>query len=778
MKKFSAAFLAAVLFLTCSFATLNMTVYANDAVTVKSGDVFWKIARDAGLTIDELKALNPQIKNINLIYPGDKINVSTGMSATAAPAPVSAPAPAPSTGGKASVVSTEVNGHNGPIAVETTVDNGKITAVKITKHNESPVISDLAISRIPEDIVKYQSVGVDVVSGATITSNAIIKAVTDALPKLGLDVAAFSAKPAASTKKAADIEKTADVIVIGGGGAGLAAAVSAHQNGAKVIVIEKMPKLGGNTVISGAAYNTADPERQLKMDPPIEDSPDKHFEQTFAGGDEKANPELVRTFVDNSLSTLHWLESIGMEWTDEVFTVLGGMWPRAHKPVKPLGTGYIDALSSYISKNSDGIELMLETKGESLIAKDGVVTGVIASGRSGNTITLKANNGVVIATGGFGANVEMRDKYNKSWPSLTNIKTTNHPGATGDGLAMAEAVGANLIDLDYIQLLPMGDPNTGSLSGNIEQDVEKRIFVNKDGNRFVAEDARRDVMTSALFEQRDTYMWVILDKHSYPTGDTKNNFNESIDQLVSEGRAFKADTLEDLAAQIKVDPANLVKAVEEFNKAVDAGTDSFGRKLFSQKIDTAPFYAGGRMPTVHHTMGGIQINTSTQVLNKNGDVIKGLYAAGEVTGGIHGTNRLGGNALADAHTFGKIAGEAAATGKSSTASTAPAAPAPAAAAPPQAPEVSKGIYTAGSYTASARGFGGDVEVTVQVDENKILSVTAKGDSETAGIGTPALDKLPDAIVAANSADVDTIAGATVTSNAIISAVKSALEDAK
>lgn len=352
-----------------------------------------------------------------------------------------------------------------------------------------------------------------------------------------------------------------------------------------------------------------------------------------------------------------------MEFQDKVFTVLGGLWPRAHAPVKPLGTGFIETFMDYINKNNTEMEVLVNTQATELIMEAGKVTGVKAKSPDGEVI-VKANNGVVIASGGFAGNVEMRDKYNKNWPSLTNLKTTNHPGATGDGLIMAEAVGANLIDMEQLQLLPMGDPNTGSLSGNIEQGVENRIFVNKDGNRFVDEGARRDVMTKALFEQEDTFMWVVLDSHSYPTGDVRNHFNESIDELVTEGRAFKADTLEDLAEQIGVNPENLVKAVNEFNKCVETKTpDEFGRTLYEFKIDQAPFYAGARVPTVHHTMGGIQINTEARVLDKNGNIIPGLFAAGEVTGGIHGTNRLGGNALADINVFGKIAGENAAKNK-------------------------------------------------------------------------------------------------------------------
>ena len=212
--------------------------------------------------------------------------------------------------------------------------------------------------------------------------------------------------------------------------------------------------------------------------------------------------------------------------------------------------------------------------------EDNRVVGVKAESPEGELI-LKANNGVVIATGGFGNNVEMREEYNAIWPSLVNLKSTNHPGATGDGITMAKSVGANLIGMEQIQLLPMGDPETGSLSGNIEKSVENRIFVNKEGKRFVDEGARRDVMTKALFEQEDAFMWVILDSKNYPTGEHKNNFNESIDELVAAGRAFKGDTLEELAEKIGVNPDNLVEAVNKFNEAVETGgPDEFG-KLYS-----------------------------------------------------------------------------------------------------------------------------------------------------------------------------------------------------
>ena len=554
--------------------------------------------------------------------------------------------------------------HGDDVVVEVTVDKKEIKEIKILENHETPGVSDAAFKRIPKAIIDGQTLNVDSVAGASYSSKAIIGAVTEALTKAGADLDKLSAKAESTDAVSAATEVlNADVVVIGAGGAGLAAAVSAHQNSASVIVFEKMPSVGGNTIISGAAYNCADPEFQAKFG--IEDSVDKHFEQTYNGGDQQGDPELIRTLVENALPTLKWLEGMGMEFKDHIFTVLGGLWPRAHKPVKPLGTGFIGTYMDYINSH-DGITVMTDTKATDIYLEDDGKGGkrasvVKATGLNG-TVVAQGHKAVIIATGGFGNNVEMRQKYDKLWGTLDeSIKSTNHPGATGDGIAMAKNIGAALAGMEYIQLLPMGDPKTGSLSGNIEQGVENRIFVNKDGNRFVDEGQRRDVMTKALFEQEDAYMWIILDSHNYPTRDTKNNFNESIQELLDQGRAFEGNTIEELAGKIGVDPANLKAAVDGFNAAVETGgPDEFGRTLFQYKIDTPPYYAGGRMPTVHHTMGGIKINTKAQVIDTEGNIIPGLYAAGETTGGIHGTNRLGGNALPDINVFGKIAGENAA----------------------------------------------------------------------------------------------------------------------
>ncbi|MEG0359659.1 MAG: flavocytochrome c [Anaerorhabdus sp.] len=567
-----------------------------------------------------------------------------------------------STGYKAGTYNAEAAGMNGPVKVEVTVTTDKIEKIVITEHAETPSISDLAISDMPTRIVDAQGLGVDTVSGATITSKAILEAVGLAMKDAGADVEALKQIKGAEVAKEEDKEYTADVVVIGAGGAGLAAAVTANQDGASVIVIEKMPKVGGNTILAGGALNAVDEGSETAV--ANEDSVELHYTQTYEGGDKQGDPELVRTLVENAWDGVEWLQSLGMEFKEGTFTVLGGMWPRAHKPVEPVGTGFFNAYQNYIDSN-ENIDLYLETTAKEFIVEDGKVVGVVAEGKTGNKITIHANNGVILATGGFAKNVEMRQEYNTLWANLDEtIKSTNHAGATGDGIAMAEAVGAELVQMGNIQLLPMGDPETGSLSGNIEMGVENRIFVNDEGNRFVDEGARRDVMTNALFEQPNSHMWVILDSHDYPTGDEVNNFNESINQLVADGRAFKGDTLEELAEQIGVDPANLVSAVEGFNSHVtDKSADEFGRTLYKDPINQGPFYAGARVPTVHHTMGGVKINTDAQVINTNGEIIPGLYAAGEVTGGIHGANRLGGNALTDTVVFGRIAGASAAASK-------------------------------------------------------------------------------------------------------------------
>lgn len=542
-------------------------------------------------------------------------------------------------------------GYKNDIKVEVTVSKDEIKDIKVIEFKDTPVLTDLAKKRIPEDIVKYQTLAIDAVSGATSSSRGIISAVTNALKVAGADISELR-KNKVEIKHFEVLKPSynSEVIIIGGGGAGLAAAVSAHENGSKVIVIEKMPQVGGNTLISGAAFNSVNPKKQKLQN--IEDSNELFFKHTYEGGDKEGDSSLVKILTHNAYATITWLESHGVEFQEKIVTALGALHPRTHKPIKPVGTGYIQAFKGYLDKNN--VEIFTETEALELIKKDGRIVGVKVK-REGVESNFMASKGVILATGGFAGNVELRQKYNKNLTE--NIPTTNHPKATGDGVKLAEKVNANFIGMEHIQLLPIGDPLSGSLSGNVERQIDNTIFVNMEGKRFVAEDERRDVMTSALFKQTDSTMWLIVDANSYENEGQQNFFNESIGELVAKERAFKGQTIEELAEKINVDPTTLKNTIKEYNEGIDKGQDKYGRKKYGSKIDKAPYYAGARVPTVHHTMGGVQINNRTQVLDKNGEIIPGLYAAGEVTGGIHGTNRLGGNALTDINVFGKLAGE-------------------------------------------------------------------------------------------------------------------------
>ena len=540
------------------------------------------------------------------------------------------------------------------MTVTVKLSDSRIEEVSI-EHEETDGLGAPVVDEFAKTIVDIQGIGLDAVSGATLTSEAVLAGVADCLAQAGADVEALKAVKPEGAGQAEDVEVEVDVAVIGAGGAGMAAAVTANQAGANVLVVEKSGAMGGNTIMAGGALNAVDEGSETAL--ANEDSVELHYTQTYEGGDKQGDPELVHVLVDNAWDGVEWLKSLGMEFKPGTFTVLGGMWPRAHKPEEPVGTGFFKTYQAYMDEH-DNIEVMYNTEATHLIVEDGVVTGVECVGETGNKVTVKAKNGVVLASGGFAGNVEMRQKYNTQWENLgEGVKTTNAKSNTGDGIRMAEEVGANLVQMGNIQLLPMGDPETGSLSGDIEMDVERRIFVNKEGNRFTDEGGRRDDMTKALLQQPDLTMYIVMDSDCYPTGDEVNNFNESVNELVAAGRAFKGETLEDLAAQIGVPAENLVKAVDGFNAHVaDKSKDEFGRTLYSTPIDNGPFYAAPRVPTAHHTMGGVQIDTETHVIDTNGNVIPGLFAAGEVTGGIHGANRLGGNALTDTVVFGRIAG--------------------------------------------------------------------------------------------------------------------------
>ncbi len=560
--------------------------------------------------------------------------------------------------------SATVNGHNAPMTVKVTVADGKIAEIDYSDNLETIGVGKVALDKVAAKIIDKQTVGVDGVSGATISSMALKNAVKDCLTQAGLTDASYTAE--VHDEDTVKDKYTADVVVIGGGGAGLAAAIAAEQKGAKVVVLEKVGILGGSTNVSEGALNAADPKRQGAMG--IEDSVENHIKQTYEGGHSTGDMDLITYMCENALGSVEWLESLGVKFKDEIGTATGALFQRSHYTTTPSGNSYIRVFEDYISK-SDNIEVLLETPATELITKSGKVTGVKAE-HNGREITLTAKKGVVIATGGFGANKEMLGEANTGvWKhvDVTKLGCTNmYKSAQGDGIKMATAVGAGLTGMSDIQLHPCGTPGTG-LMENIRTSGRNRIFVNATGDRFVNEGAARDVLAQAILDQEGQTYWIVVNSVRYPARDWADANGATIANMVALGSVVEADTLEELAEKTGMDAAKLKASIDDYNAVVRGEKeDALGFKANNKadvELTTGPWYACKKVPTVHHTMGGLTIDTKAHVLNEKGKVITGLYAAGEVTGGIHGENRLGGNAIADIMTYGRTAGANAATAK-------------------------------------------------------------------------------------------------------------------
>ena len=561
-----------------------------------------------------------------------------------------------------------VGGHNGPVTVTVVFSGDAITEITVGDHIETPGVSDWPIEIIPQRILESQSLAVDTLTSATFTSRAIIEAVKNCAEQAGGDLNALTAPLPQET--AEDVIKTADVIIVGGGGAGLASAVAASDQGASVILVEKTGFLGGNSIVSGGIYNAPDPELQEPLG--IEDSVDFYIQQTWEGGDKVANLELVTTLCANALDGLKWLEGMGMEFDGTITQGVGSLYRRTHSSVMPNGTGFIKTFRDNLAAKGDQVEIIMETTGSELIVDDsGRVTGVIAAGKKGNKVTLLADKGVILATGGFAGNVQMRQQYcqGEKWPDLgKGLITSNMPAITGDGILMAKAAGAALVDMDQIQLLQVCNPWTGVTSDVVTGGVDACVYVNQNGERFVREDGRRDVISAAILAQPGGRMYTIHNSTVIDDPATyKTLGGRTFKELEDEGRYgfVSAETLEQLAEKIEVPYENLKASIEAYNAHVHNGdaVDEFGRELLTTALDGGPWYAYPRAPAAHHTMGGVKIDTNTHVIGEDGSLIPGLYAAGEVTGGIHGGNRLGGNAIVDFTVFGRIAGTNAAAGE-------------------------------------------------------------------------------------------------------------------
>ena len=582
----------------------------------------------------------------------------------------------------------------GEVSVTVTLTDGVITDCKIVGDSETEGIGSVVIESAVDEIVSGNKGAIDVVTGATITSDAINEALAAALAAAGLDAADFTGDASAETA-AEDRAMDADIVIVGAGGAGMTAAITAAEAGRSVVIVESQAMVGGNSVRATGGMNAADTPNQDENEfteaagvektletaasewadhevitalaatvaeqwAEYQANPVGYFDSaelmeldTLIGGHGINDPALVETLCTNSADAIAWLGEQGIELTS-VGAAGGASVKRIHRPLDD--EGLVISVGSYIiprlqSKCEElGVEILLNTTANKILTDaDGAAVGIEATDKDGATVTVNAK-AVVLASGGFGANLDMVTEYK---PELEGFMTTNAAGAQGQGIDMAVAIGAGTVDMDQIQIHPTVEYNSSHL---ITEGLrgDGAILVNTEGKRFIDEVATRDVVSAAEIAQPGSFSWLIIDQDMV-------DVSSVIQGYIENGYTFSGETYEELAEAIELDPAVFAETMNNWNAAVAAGVDEeFGRTSFVDPLDTAPFYAIKVTAGIHHTMGGLTINPQTQVLAGDGTVIDGLYAAGEVTGGVHGGNRLGGTAVADFVVFGRIAGEQAA----------------------------------------------------------------------------------------------------------------------
>lgn len=539
----------------------------------------------------------------------------------------------------------EGQGHSGVIKVSVLVTETKIENIEIIEFNESEFAVDPA-NQLVDRIIKANSSEVDAIAGASLTSKGVIDAVNDALSKAYVAGAGQVVATTEASKEVVALEdKETDIVIIGAGGAGLTAAIEATQNGAKVIVVEKMPMVGGNTKYATGGLNAA--ETSVQKEKGIDDTALIFFEDTMKGGGNINNPDLVKILSENSAGTVEWLIGIGADLSD-VGRMGGASKDRTHRPTggAPVGQHIVDVL--YAKAQELGIEILLESKVVEIIGDSTQVSGVVVESANDNfNINAKA---VIIATGGFSSNNELVSQFD---PALKGYGTTNHPGATGDVLTFAKNLDLSYVDMEQIQTHPTVMPSnnymiTEAVRGN------GAIIINRDGKRFVNELDTRAVVSDALLAQEGASGYLFFDQ-------SVRESLSAIEGYYKKGFLIEGESIEAIAAELNVDSEVLLETIETYNNYVADGTDAdFARQDMARALSVGPYYAVEIAPAIHHTMGGLKINTNGEVLNNSDVVISGLFAAGEVTGGVHGNNRLGGNAMADITIFGRIAGENAA----------------------------------------------------------------------------------------------------------------------
>lgn len=584
-------------------------------------------------------------------------------------------------------------GFGGDVSVTLTLTDGVITGCTAEGKDETEGVGSQAIAKMPGEIAESGSIAVDGVSGATITSTAIKEAAAAALTAAGLNPDDY--KTAVENDAAAeDSTVDADVVVVGAGGAGMTAAITAAAEGKSVVILESQSMVGGNSVratggmnagktvyqdenefgesagvektLKTAAEKYADNETITALAKTVSEqwaayqaNPTGYFDSvelmeldTMIGGKGINDPELVETLCANSADAIDWLDEHGITLHD-VSSFGGASVKRIHRPVNAEGKtvsvgSYMIPLLEENCKKA-GVQILLNTTANEILTDaNGAAAGIKATGSTGETVTVNAK-AVVLTTGGFGANLDMVVKYK---PELKGFMTTNAAGIQGQGIEMAQAIGAATVDMDQIQIHPTVEANTAAL---ITEGLrgDGAVLINEEGQRFIDEVGTRDVVSAAEIAQTGSYSWLVVDQ-------AMADASSVIQGYIKKGYTVTGATYEELGKAMGVDAAAFAETMEKWNGYVEAKNDpDFGRTSFANPLNTAPYYAVKVTAGVHHTMGGLKINANTEVLNEKGEVIPGLFAAGEVTGGVHGANRLGGNAVADFTVFGRIAGAAA-----------------------------------------------------------------------------------------------------------------------
>ncbi len=551
-------------------------------------------------------------------------------------------------------------GYAGEIEALVTIVQGKINRIEFLSHNETPVISEPAFNHVPANIIDKNTIMVPNVKGCSMSSRGIKEAVMNALILSGEDkeslVQEFKDsenldKIVVGKTKFKPVENF-DIIVVGGGGAGLSAAISASNLGAKVVLLEKMAAVGGNTLVSMGGINI--PGSDAQKSKKIEDNPELYYNDALVGGDGENNKELFKILSENALDTYKWLkEEVGVEFKkDELIHFGGHSVPRA-----AIFKGkYAVELISKLRKKAEelGVEIRTGVEAKEIITKGKEVVGIKAT-TEGKSVEFFGNKGVIFATGGFSGNIEMRKKYN---PELDErYKTTNQSGITGDGHLMCEKLGVDFVHMSYIQTFPIANPLTGALSHVGGSRFDGAILVNRSGKRFVEELERRDVVSQAILAQDGGVGYLVWAQEVEAVANRTTENKGEVNSL-KRANLFIEGSIEECSKELDINSAALKDTISTYNSYVENGKDQeFNRRGNLVKIEKGPFYIQTVAPAVHHTMGGIKINSENEVLDIEGNIIKGLYAAGEIVGGIHGTNRLGGNAITDILVFGKRAGE-------------------------------------------------------------------------------------------------------------------------